>query len=130
MSLDLLAPPSVPTAEPWARPVVLACAHRGRREPLGSGRHDRRRRAPPQRARPRRALERRADPRRIKSIRVREVLDAALKLPGYRGILAFTLPEALWLAEEHDDIVLGYPSVDRAALAALAAAPRRPPASP
>jgi hypothetical protein len=51
---------------------------------------------------------------------VREVLDAALKLPGYRGILAFTLPEALWLAEEHDDIVLGYPSVDRAALAALA----------
>ena len=55
-----------------------------------------------------------------KSIRVREVLDAALKLPGYRGILAFTLPEALWLAEEHDDIVLGYPSVDRAALAALA----------
>jgi hypothetical protein len=24
MSLDLLAPPSVPTAEPWARPVVRA----------------------------------------------------------------------------------------------------------
>lgn len=56
-----------------------------------------------------------------KSIRVREVLDAALALPGYRGILAFTLPEALWLAETHDDIVLGYPTVDRAALAALAA---------
>jgi D-serine deaminase-like pyridoxal phosphate-dependent protein len=56
-----------------------------------------------------------------KSIRVREVLDATLALPGYRGILAFTLPEALWLAEDHDDIVLGYPSVDRAALAALAA---------
>ncbi|MCC9054065.1 alanine racemase [Microbacterium sp. F2E] len=56
-----------------------------------------------------------------KSIRVREVLDAALALPGYRGILAFTLPEALWLANTHDDIVLGYPSVDRAALAALAA---------
>ncbi|RLK49009.1 alanine racemase [Microbacterium telephonicum] len=56
-----------------------------------------------------------------KSIRVREVLDAALALPGYRGILAFTLPEALWLAEDHDDIVLGYPTADRAALAALAA---------
>lgn len=55
-----------------------------------------------------------------KSIRVREVLDAALALPGYRGILAFTLPEALWLAETHDDIVLGYPTADRAALTALA----------
>ena len=56
-----------------------------------------------------------------KSVRVRDVLDATLALPGYRGILAFTLPEALWLAETHDDIVLGYPTVDRAALAALAA---------
>ena len=34
-----------------------------------------------------------------KSVRVRAVLDAVLELPGYRGILAFTLPEALWLAE-------------------------------
>ena len=56
-----------------------------------------------------------------KSVRIRAVLDAVLQLPGYRGILAFTLPEALWLAETHDDIVLGYPTVDRAALAALAA---------
>ncbi|HEX5857472.1 MAG TPA: alanine racemase [Microbacterium sp.] len=56
-----------------------------------------------------------------KSIRVREVLDAALRLPGYRGILAFTLAEALWLAETHDDIVLGYPTSDRAALARLVA---------
>jgi D-serine deaminase-like pyridoxal phosphate-dependent protein len=56
-----------------------------------------------------------------KSIRVREVIDAALRMPGYRGILAFTLPEALWLAEDHDDIVLGYPTVDRAAIARLAA---------
>lgn len=56
-----------------------------------------------------------------KSIRVREVQDAALAMAGYAGILAFTLPEALWLAEKHDDIVLGYPSVDRAALATLAA---------
>ena len=56
-----------------------------------------------------------------KSVRVRDVLDATLALGGYHGILAFTLPEALWLAETHDDVVLGYPSVDRAALAVLAA---------
>lgn len=56
-----------------------------------------------------------------KSIRVRAVLDATLAVAGYRGILAFTLPEALWLAETHEDVVLGYPSVDRAAIAALAA---------
>jgi D-serine deaminase-like pyridoxal phosphate-dependent protein len=55
-----------------------------------------------------------------KSVRVREILDATLALPGYRGILAFTLPEALWLAEDHDDVVLGYPTVDRAAIARLA----------
>ncbi|HWV49618.1 MAG TPA: alanine racemase, partial [Microbacterium sp.] len=55
-----------------------------------------------------------------KSVRVRAVLDAVLKIPGYRGILAFTLDEALWLAETHDDIVVGYPSVDRAAIARLA----------
>nr|WP_201469239.1 alanine racemase [Microbacterium hydrocarbonoxydans] len=54
-----------------------------------------------------------------KSVRVRAVLDAVLALPGYRGILAFTLAEALWLAETHDDIVIGYPTVDRAGLAQL-----------
>lgn len=54
-----------------------------------------------------------------KSIRVRSVLDAVLALPGYRGILAFTLPEALWLSDTHDDIVVGYPSVDAAALTEL-----------
>lgn len=59
-----------------------------------------------------------------KSVRVREVTDAALALPGYQGILAFTVPEALWLAEDHDDVVLGYPSVDRDALAQLATDPR------
>ncbi|MFS2240794.1 amino acid deaminase/aldolase [Microbacterium sp. OR16] len=56
-----------------------------------------------------------------KSVRVRAVLDAVLEIPGYRGLLAFTLAEALWLAEQHDDIVLGYPTVDRAALARLLA---------
>ncbi len=56
-----------------------------------------------------------------KSVRVRGVLDAVLALPGYRGILAYTLAEALWLAESHDDIVIGYPTADRGALARLAA---------
>jgi D-serine deaminase-like pyridoxal phosphate-dependent protein len=56
-----------------------------------------------------------------KSVRVREVLEAVLALPGYRGILAFTLPEALWLSETMDDIVVGYPTADRAAIAGLAA---------
>jgi len=56
-----------------------------------------------------------------KSVRVRAVLDAVLRLPGFRGILSFTLAEALWLAETHDDIVLGYPTVDRAGLEQLVA---------
>lgn len=56
-----------------------------------------------------------------KSVRVRAVLDAVLEIPGYRGILAFTLAEALWLAEQHDDIVLGYPTADRAGLRRLLA---------
>ncbi|MEZ3159651.1 alanine racemase [Microbacterium sp. BWT-B31] len=56
-----------------------------------------------------------------KSVRVRSAIDATLAIPGYRGILAFTLPEALWLAETHDDVVVGYPTADRAAIAALAA---------
>jgi D-serine deaminase-like pyridoxal phosphate-dependent protein len=56
-----------------------------------------------------------------KSVRVRGVLDAVLALPGFHGILAYTLPEALWLAETHDDIVVGYPTADHLAIAKLAA---------
>jgi len=62
-----------------------------------------------------------------KSIRVRGVLDAVLALPGYAGVLAYTLPEALWLASDADgheaitDVVVGYPSVDKGALRQLAA---------
>ncbi|MGO1803012.1 MAG: amino acid deaminase/aldolase [Microbacteriaceae bacterium] len=54
-----------------------------------------------------------------KSVRVRAVLDAVLQIPGYHGILSYALAEALWLAESHDDIVLGYPTVDRANLERL-----------
>ncbi len=59
-----------------------------------------------------------------KSVRVRGVLDAVLALPGFRGVLAYTLPEALWLAggdTRYDDVVVGYPTADRAAIAALGA---------
>ena len=55
-----------------------------------------------------------------KSVRVRGVLDAVLALPGYRGILAYTLAEALWLAETHDDVVVGYPTADLLSIARLA----------
>lgn len=55
-----------------------------------------------------------------KSIRVRSVLRDALQIPGMSGILAFTLPEALWLAEEHEDVVVGYPTTHREALQRLA----------
>ena len=59
-----------------------------------------------------------------KSVRVRGVLDAVLAVPGYAGVLAYTLPEALWLAAGDNgvrDVVVGYPTADRTALAALVA---------
>jgi D-serine deaminase-like pyridoxal phosphate-dependent protein len=55
-----------------------------------------------------------------KSVRCRWVLDEVLRLPGCAGVLALTLPEALWLAERVDDVVVGYPTADRSALARLA----------
>jgi D-serine deaminase-like pyridoxal phosphate-dependent protein len=56
-----------------------------------------------------------------KSVRCRALLDVAISLDGFRGVLAFTLPEALWLAEHGvGDIVVAYPTADRAALQRLA----------
>src|SRR5438270_7051304 len=50
--------------------------------------------------------------------------------PGFHGTLAFTLPEALWLAS-HDfrDLVVAYPTADRAALRELAELTARNPES-
>jgi D-serine deaminase-like pyridoxal phosphate-dependent protein len=49
----------------------------------------------------------------------RRVLDGP---PGFRGVLALTLPEALWLAGHgFDDLLVGYPTADRPALARLVA---------
>ncbi len=61
-----------------------------------------------------------------KSVRVRSVIDAVLAVPGFGGVLAYTLPEALWLAEGDDghapieDVVVGYPTADRSAIRRLA----------
>ncbi|WP_246043282.1 alanine racemase [Tessaracoccus massiliensis] len=57
-----------------------------------------------------------------KSLRVCRLLEHALTADGYRGTLAFTLPEALWLAAHGlRDLVVAYPTAARAALARLAA---------
>lgn len=121
MSLDLLAASPTSTSQPWSDPDVywsaMTRATAGDPAPvaavgLAALRHN--------------ALDMVVRsggvPLRVasKSIRVRDFVDAALALPGYSGILAFTLAEALWLAETHDDIVMGYPTVDRHGLGRLA----------
>ncbi|TDK89472.1 amino acid deaminase/aldolase [Mycolicibacterium mucogenicum] len=64
-----------------------------------------------------------------KSVRSRTILDAVTGLDGYAGVLAFTLPEALWLATGDDahppqhDVVVGYPTADLTAIAELASSP-------
>ena len=55
-----------------------------------------------------------------KSVRSRDLVERALARPGFAGVLGYSLAEALWLAEDIDDIVLGYPTAERAALATLA----------
>jgi D-serine deaminase-like pyridoxal phosphate-dependent protein len=60
-----------------------------------------------------------------KSVRVPALLRRALAHEGFRGVLAFTLAEALWLRAEGvtDDLLLAYPTVDRRALAELTDSP-------
>lgn len=60
-----------------------------------------------------------------KSLRVPALICRALENPGFRGVLAYTLREALWLEREGvtRDIVIAYPTVDRGALAQLIASP-------
>jgi D-serine deaminase-like pyridoxal phosphate-dependent protein len=57
-----------------------------------------------------------------KSVRSRPLLSEILSRPGWRGIMSYSLPEALWLFETgtSDDILMGYPTANRAALARLA----------
>ena len=58
-----------------------------------------------------------------KSVRVRSVVEALLRQPGYRGVLAYTLAEALWLADTVDDIVVGYPTAERGGIRRLGTDP-------
>jgi D-serine deaminase-like pyridoxal phosphate-dependent protein len=56
-----------------------------------------------------------------KSVRCRHVLDLALAGGGVRGLMAYSLREALWLVRQgYTEILVGYPSADRGALAELA----------
>src|SRR6202044_3533060 len=65
-----------------------------------------------------------------KSVRCRALQLRVLEKPGFEGTLAFTLPEALWLAGlGFEDIVVAYPTVDREALGALALLHERMPAA-
>ncbi|HUX69903.1 MAG TPA: alanine racemase, partial [Cellulomonadaceae bacterium] len=60
-----------------------------------------------------------------KSVRVRAVLEQVLARPGFRGVMAYSVREALWLVSHGvDDVLVGYPSVDTHALRDLAQDPR------
>ena len=56
-----------------------------------------------------------------KSLRVPALVERALTAPGFHGVLAYSLREALWLRARGiaDDLLMGYPTVDRTALATL-----------
>jgi D-serine deaminase-like pyridoxal phosphate-dependent protein len=60
-----------------------------------------------------------------KSVRCRALLSRVLGRPGWRGVLAYTLPEAIWLVRTGvtDDVLVAYPSVDRRAIRDLTAHP-------
>jgi D-serine deaminase-like pyridoxal phosphate-dependent protein len=63
-----------------------------------------------------------------KSVRCRYLLDRVLRMDGFAGIMAYSLPEALWLARgwagtdlADVDVLVAYPTVDHTALRQLAA---------
>jgi D-serine deaminase-like pyridoxal phosphate-dependent protein len=57
-----------------------------------------------------------------KSVRCRALLERVLAMDGYCGVMSFTLAESLWLARcGVRDVLLAYPSADRASFAHLAA---------
>ncbi|GHI84487.1 amino acid deaminase/aldolase [Streptomyces xanthophaeus] len=60
-----------------------------------------------------------------KSVRCRALLERVLARPGFAGIMSYTLAESLWLARSgFEDVLLAYPSADRAGFAELAADPK------
>lgn len=56
-----------------------------------------------------------------KSLRCRYLIEHALSKPGFKGVMCYALPEALWLhaAGISDDLLVAYPTVDKTALRAL-----------
>ncbi|GDY31123.1 amino acid deaminase/aldolase [Gandjariella thermophila] len=58
-----------------------------------------------------------------KSVRCRHLLERVLGMPGFTGLMCYSLTEALWLSRlgSTDDLLIGYPTVDRSALRDLAA---------
>ncbi|MET0419019.1 MAG: amino acid deaminase/aldolase [Actinoplanes sp.] len=61
-----------------------------------------------------------------KSVRCRTLLERALARPGWHGVMAYTLSEAIWLvrAGVTDDVLLAYPTADRTALRELTTDPK------
>jgi D-serine deaminase-like pyridoxal phosphate-dependent protein len=61
-----------------------------------------------------------------KSVRCRDLLRRVLDRSGWHGVMAYTVPEAIWLVRSgvSDDVLVAYPSVHRAALRELATDPR------
>lgn len=113
-----------PTTQPWLDPAAywpaLSAATAGLDTPFGAV-------SVPALAHNAHDMLRRANGTTIrvatKSVRVRGVIDAVLALPGYSGVLAYTLDEGLWLAETIEDVVVGYPTADRSAIARLGSSP-------
>nr|WP_225954339.1 amino acid deaminase/aldolase [Kibdelosporangium phytohabitans] len=79
-------------------------------------------------------LARRAGGRPIrvasKSVRCAHLLERVLEMPGFRGVMAYSLREALWLTRKWrgtplagTDILVAYPTTDHGALRDLAADP-------
>ncbi|GAA2443680.1 amino acid deaminase/aldolase [Streptomyces mauvecolor] len=60
-----------------------------------------------------------------KSVRCRALLERVLARPGFAGLMSFTLAESVWLARAgFEDVLLAYPSADRASFAELTSDPK------
>ncbi|MEU4968167.1 amino acid deaminase/aldolase [Streptomyces smyrnaeus] len=60
-----------------------------------------------------------------KSVRCRTLLERVLAKDGFSGVMSYTLAESLWLARSGiTDVLLAYPSADRAGYAELAGDPK------
>ncbi|MBC2680893.1 amino acid deaminase/aldolase [Corynebacterium sp. 4HC-13] len=53
-----------------------------------------------------------------KSIRIRQLISTILEQPGYEGVLAYNLNEAIWLVETgtSDNVLVAYPSAHKEAI--------------